>query len=104
MLFFMCNKEELGGIEEVLPNDISRCTQRRQGIEEGIRHPDAEGGVLLSESLTGCDGRDTSHRLGSGRRVDEDILVIAALGGGGEVIADELTETELEKADEEGGY
>ena len=100
----MGGDEELDGIEEVLPNDISRCTQRRQGVKEGIRHPDAEGGVLLSESLTGCDGRDTRHRLGSGRRVNEDILVIAALGGGGEVIADELTETELEKADEERTY
>ena len=100
----MGGDEELGGIEEVLPNDISRCTQRRQGVKEGIRHPDAEGSVLLSESLTGSDGRDTRHRLGSGRRVNEDILVIAALGGGGEVIADKLTETELEKADEEGTY
>ena len=100
----MSGDEELDGIEEVLPNDISRCTQRRQGIEEGIRHPDAEGSILLPESLTGCDGRDTRHRLGSGRRVNEDILVIAALGGGGEVIADELTETELEKADEERTY
>ena len=100
----MCNHKKLNRIKDILPNDIGGCTQRRQGVKEGIRHPDAEGGVLLSESLTGCDGRDTRHRLGSGRRVNEDILVIAALGGGGEVIADELTETELEKADEEGGY
>ena len=100
----MGDDEELEGVEEVLPDDVGGSSEGGQGIEEGIRHPDAEGGVLLPESLTGCDGRDTRHRLGSGRRVNEDILVIAALGGSGEVIADKFTETELEKADEEGGY
>ena len=100
----MGGDEELDGIEEVLPNDISRCTQRRQGIEEGIRHPDAEGSILLSESLTGCDGRDTRHRLGSGRRVNEDILVIAAFRRRGQVVADQLAKTELQQADKEGTY
>ena len=92
----MGDDKKLGGIEEVLPNNIGCRAQDSERMEVHLRHPDAEGGVLLSESLTGCDGRDTRHRLGSGRRVNEDILVIAALGGGGEVIADELTETELQ--------
>ena len=103
-LLFVGGDEELDGIEEVLPNDISRCTQRRQGVKEGIRHPDAEGGVLLSESLTGCDGRDTRHRLGSGRRVNEDILIVRPFAWSRQVIADQLAETELQQADKEGTY
>lgn len=102
--FFMCGNEELRTIEQVLPNNICRSTQRGHRIQERICHPNTEGGVFLAESLTRRDTRHARHGLRRRRRVDQHVLVIAALGGGGEVIADELTETELEKADEEGGY
>ena len=79
----MGSDEELGGIEEVLPEDIGRCTEGREGIEEGLRHPYTEGGVFLTERLSGGDGRDTGHGLGSGGRVDENVLIVASFGGSG---------------------
>lgn len=100
----MGDDKKLGGIEKVLPDDVGGSSEGGQGIEEGICHPDTEGGVLLTERLSGSDGRDSCHRGRCSSRVDEDVLVVTALGGGGEVIADELTETELKQADEEGGY
>ena len=81
VLFFMCDEEELGGIEDVLPDDIRRGSEGREGVEVGLRHPDAEGGVFLSESLTGGDGRDLVHVFRCSSRVDEDILVVLALAG-----------------------
>ncbi len=100
----MRDDHELNGIEDVLPDDIGCGSEGGHGVEEGVRHPNTERGVLLSEGLSGGDGGDLVHGSGCCGGVDEYILVIAALGGGGEVIADELTESELEKADEEGGY
>ena len=79
----MRGNEELGGIEEVLPEDIGRCTEGREGIEEGLRHPDTEGGVLLAEGLSSGDGRDASHGLGSSGRVDENVLIVTSFGRSG---------------------
>ena len=80
MLFFSCGEEELSGVEDILPDDIRRRSEGRHGIEIGIRHPDSERGVFLSESLSGGDGRDSCHRLGCSRRIDEHILVVTTLG------------------------
>ena len=103
VLFFMCNKEELGGIEEVLPDDIRRGSEGREGVEVGLRHPNAEGGVFLSESLSGGDRGDLVHVFRCGSRVDEDILVVLALTRSRQPVANQFAETELEKADKEGG-
>ena len=104
VLFFMCNKEKLGGIEEVLPDDIRRSSECGEGVEVGLRHPDTEGGVFLSKRLTGGDRGDLVHVFRCSSRVDEDILVVLALAGSGEPVTDQFAETELEKADEEGTY
>ena len=103
MLFFMCDAEELGGIEEVLPDDIRRGSEGREGVKVGLRHPDAEGGILLSESLSGGDGRDLIHVFRCGSRVDEDILVVLALTRSRQPVANQFAETELKEADKEGG-
>ena len=100
----MSDDEELEGVEEVLPNDIRGSSEGGQGIEEGICHPDTEGGVLLTERLSGCDGRDSCHRGGCSSRVDEDVLIVATFGRSGQVVADQFAEAELEQADKEGGY
>ena len=100
----MGDDEELEGVEEVLPDDVGGSSEGGQGIEEGICHPDAEGGVLLTERLSGCDGRDFSHRGRCSSRVDEYVLVVTAFGRSGQVIADQFAEAELEQADKEGGY
>ena len=44
-------------VNDVLPQDITAWSYRRQGREIGTGYPYGEGGVLLSESLTGV------HRL-----------------------------------------
>ena len=98
----MCGDEELGGIEEVLPEDVSGSTEGREGIEEGLRHPDTEGGIFLSESLSGGDRADTGHGFGCRCRVDEYILIVPSFGRRGQFIADPFTQTELHQADEEG--
>ena len=105
-LFLMGGEGELGGVEEVLPDDIRRGTKGRERIEIRLRHPYTKRGVLLSEGLSGGDGRDTCHGLRRRCRVDEDILIVRAFGGGGEVIANEFAEPELgtagnERAEEE---
>ena len=102
-LFFMRDHKKLKRVEEVLPNDIRCRSEGRHRVEIGVRHPDTKGGVLLSERLSGGDGRDTRHRLGCGCRVDEDVLVVTTLGRRGHGVADKFAETELEEADEEGG-
>ena len=104
VLFFMCNKEKLGWIEEVLPDDIRRGSEGREGVEVGLRHPNAEGGVLLSKRLSGGDGGDASHGGRCSGRIDEDILVVRALGRRRHEVTDQLAETELKEAGEEGGY
>ena len=93
--------EELGGIEDVLPDDIGCRAERGEGVEIGLSHPDAEGGVLLSEGLSGGDGRDAFHGLGCCSRVDEDILVVAAFAGSGQFIAYVFAESELEQTSKE---
>ena len=102
MLLFAGGEGELGGIEEILPDDICCCAQRRQGIEVGLCHPDTEGGVLLSEGLSGGDRGYTCHRLGCCGGVDEHVLVVAAFAGSGKMVTDEFADTELEKTGEEG--
>ena len=47
----------LYAVNDVLPQDITARSYRRQGREVGTGYPYGEGGVLLSESLTGV------HRL-----------------------------------------
>ena len=99
----MGNDKKLDGIEDVLPQDIRSGSERSHGIEEGVRHPDAEGGVLLTEGLSGGDGRDARH--GGWRRsgVDEDVLVVGAFRGRRKVVTDEFAKAELEKASKERG-
>ena len=50
--FAVSGAGELGGIEDILPDDICRCAERRNGIEISLRHPHAECGVFLPERLT----------------------------------------------------
>ena len=98
----MCNNHQLDGIEDILPDNICRSAERSQGVEVGVCHPDAERGVLLTESLSGGDGRDAFHGFRSGRRVDEYILVIGSFADRRQFIADEFAETELKQAGKEG--
>ena len=98
----MRNDHQLNGIEDILPNDICRSSERSQGVEVGVCHPDAERGVLLAESLSGGDRRDAFHGFRSGRGVDEYVLVVGSLAGRRQFIADEFAETELKKAGKEG--
>ena len=79
----MSDDEELEGVEEVLPDDVGGSSEGSHGVEVGVCHPNAEGGVLLTESLTGGDGRDSCHRGRSSGRVDEDVLVVTAFGRSG---------------------
>lgn len=92
----MGGDEELGGVEEVLPDDVSSGSERSEGIEVGVGHPDTEGSIFLSEGLSCGDRRDTRHRFGCSGRVDEHILVVTSFGRSGEVVADQFAETELE--------
>lgn len=100
----MCNNHQLDGIEDVLPQDIRGSSERSHGIEEGVRHPNAKGGILLAEGLSGGYGRDARH--GGWRRsgVDEYVLVVSAFRGRRKVVADEFAKSELEKASKERGY
>lgn len=100
----MRSDEKLGRIEDILPDNIRRCAERSERVKIGLRHPDTERGVLLAESLTGGDGRDAFHGLGGCGRVDKDILVVPTFAGSGHFITDQFAETELEKANKEGGY
>ena len=100
----MRDDHELNGIEDVLPDDVSGSSEGGHGVEEGVRHPNAEGGVFLAEGLSGGDGGDLVHGSRCGGGVDEHILVIAALAGGRKPVTDQFAESELNQADEEGGY
>lgn len=100
----MRNDHQLNRIEDILPDNICRSAERSQGVEVGVCHPDAERGVLLSESLSGGDGRDASHGCGRRRRVDEHVLVVFTLGGSRKIPADEFAQAELKEAGEERGY
>ena len=94
----MGDDEELGRVEEILPDDVRSSTEGSEGIEVGLRHPNAEGGVLLSESLAGSNRRDALHSLRCSSRVDKYVLVVGALRGGRQVIADEFAQTKLKAA------
>ena len=100
----MGDDKKLDGIEDILPQDIRGGSERSHGIEEGVRHPNAEGGVLLAEGLSGGDGRDAGHGFRSGSGVDEHVLVVGAFRGRRKVVADEFAKAELEKASKERGY
>lgn len=103
-LFFACGEEELGGVKDILPDDIRCRSKGCHGIEIRIRHPDSERGVFLSESLSGGDGRDALHSRRSRGRIDEDILVVTAFAGSREIPSDEFAEAELQQASEERTY
>ena len=104
MLLFSCSERQLGRIKEILPDNICRGTEGCKWMQIHLRHPYAERGVFLSESLTGRDTRDTRHRLRSRSRIDEYVLVVTTLAGRRQIIADEFAQTKLRKTGEEGGY
>ena len=91
-------------IKEILPNYIGCSAERGERVEVCLCHPNTEGGVLLSERLSGGNGGYAFHGLRRRFGVDEDILVVATFACSGQFVADIFAETELEKADEEGGY
>ena len=99
----MRNDHQLNGIEDILPNDICRSSERSQGVEVGVCHPDTERGVFLSESLSGGDRRDTRHSFRCRCRVDENVLVIGAFRGSREIKTDEFAEPELQETSKERG-
>ena len=103
-LLLVGGDEKLDRLKEILPDDIRRGAEGRKRIEESLRHPDPEGGVFLSESLSGCDGTYACHRLRSRGRVNEHILVVAAFARSRQIIADQLAESELKEAGEERAY
>ena len=41
------------GVDDVLPENIAAWAYRRKRVQVGIGHPDGEGGVLLTERLSG---------------------------------------------------
>ena len=43
-------------VDDVLPQDITAGTYRRQRVEVGIGYPDGKGGVLLAQSLPRLSG------------------------------------------------
>lgn len=98
----MRNDHQLYRIEDILPDNICCSAERSQGVEVGVCHPDAERGVLLTESLSGGDRRDAFHGFRSGRRVDEYILVVGSFAGRRQFITDEFAETKLKQAGKEG--
>ena len=97
----MRHYEKLNGIKEVLPNNIRCRSECRKRMEIGLRHPNAEGSVFLSESLSGGDGRDALHGLRRSSRVDEYVLVVFALTRCRQIVPNEFTQAELQQAGEE---
>ena len=98
----MGDDKKLDGIEDILPDNICRSAERSQGVEVGVCHPNAEGGVLLSEGLSGGDTRDAFHGFRSSSGVDEYVLVIGAFRGRRKVVTDEFAEAKLKQAGKEG--
>jgi len=43
----------LEAVDDVLPEDVAAGTDGRQGIQVDVGNPDGEGGILLSQRLTG---------------------------------------------------
>jgi len=99
----MGDDKKLDGIEDILPQDIRGGSKRSHGIEEGVRHPNAEGGVLLAKGLSGGDTRDAGHGCWRRSGVDENVLVVGAFRGRRKVVADEFAKAELEEASKERG-
>lgn len=91
----MGGEGELEGVEDVLPDDVGSGTEGGHGVEESVRHPDTERGVLLTKSLSGGDAGDTRHSGRSSGRINEDILVVFAFARRREMVADELAQTKL---------
>ena len=87
-------------IKDILPNDIRRSSEGREGVEISLRHPYSEGCVFLSEGLAGSDGGDACHGLGGCSRVDEDVLVVTSFAGRREIVPDEFAETKLDETGE----
>lgn len=100
----MGDDEELDGIKEVLPDDVCRCAESSQRMEVGLRHPDAEGCVLLSERLSGRNRRDSLHGFRCRSGINQYIFIIGSLRRRGHIIADEFAKTELKEANKERGY
>ena len=94
----MRSYEKLNRIKEILPNNIRGGSECGKRMEIRLRHPHAEGGILLSESLPRSDGTDAGHGLRRSRRIDEYVLIIASFRGCRKFITDEFAETELEEA------
>ena len=46
----------MGGVENVLPDDVEARGEGSDGIEIGCANPDGEDGVFLSERLSTSDG------------------------------------------------
>ena len=46
---------EFEGVDDVLPQHVAASANGCHRIQIGIRHPDAEGGILLEGCLTGID-------------------------------------------------
>jgi len=88
-------------IEDILPKDIRRGSERRHRVKEGVRHPDSEGGIFLSERLSGSDGRDPCHGFRCGSRIDEHILVVRSFACCRQIVAYQFAQPELDKAGEE---
>ena len=99
----MGDDKKLNRIEDILPQDIRGGSQRCQRVEVGVCHPDAEGGIFLSESLSGGDRRDTRHSFRCRRRVDENVLIVCAFRGRREIKTDEFAEPELQETSKERG-
>ena len=97
----MRHYEKLNGIKEILPNNIRCRSECRKRMQISLRHPNTKRGVLLSESLSGSDGRDALHGLRRSSRVDEYVLVVFALTRCRQIVPNEFTQAELQQASEE---
>ena len=96
-----CRKDELEGVDEVLPDDVGGRSDGRHGLQIGLRQPHAEGGVLLPERLSCSDAADLGHGVVGGIGIDEDIVVVLAAIGRWETVADVPAEQELQPESEQ---
>ena len=46
----------MGGVENVLPDDVEARSEGSDGVEIGSANPDGEDGVFLSERLSASNG------------------------------------------------
>ena len=47
---------ELPSVEDIVPDGVEASSNGCKGVEEGVAHPNGEDRILLSTSLSGCDG------------------------------------------------